>query len=730
MPIITELGDELDIEFAITPTPSSMIILGLPALQQLPIVIKHAGRIVFEGCPPVQVIAEQPACRPGEGINFQSGTDAQRDRIRQILLQYQQNIFEWSGKFGLFRDHVEDIPLTTDRPIQVKPYRVPAGLHQAFQEILDEYLRRKIVEPANSPYSAPAFLVPKHGAKPDAAASKRFRMCCDYRKINEVTEDVMFPVPDVQQLLDALGSSNEFFATLDLRMGYHHIPLTAEGRRKTAFSTPMGQYQFKVMSFGMKRSPRVFQRALHLILGDLVWKSCLVYLDDIIVFGRDFETFATNLERVVATLASAGAAISIDKSCFLAHETKFLGFIVDRDSCKPDPDAVKAIHDYPRPTTQRELLRFIGLASYVRQFIPNFAAMELRLRAAVAATNQPLRWPADADAAFKEVKAAIAKDARLRRFDPTLYTEVQCDASRSTMGAVLLQGATPDRLHVLEYASKILQPAETRYSNTERELLAIKWAVTEKFRPYLEGRHFTVATDHQALLRELKLKDPSRRVVYFQSLLASYQYTLRHIKGSTNRVADALSRAAPTTPPGTKTCQGPLPRLNQGGSENRLAPFLAVTRGEQCTNATPQFQTGTRTYAQVLKGDLPIPPPPPLNVAEDTRPTTQTALEGNQSCQGEPPRLFQGGGSAGSVQFRSQDRTAPDVNALSTLQTPPGVLTIEDPAERLRLLDQCHDELGHAGWKAVFNTLRTRFFWPRMRQATFQRLHLCPTCIR
>ncbi|MCO5760238.1 MAG: reverse transcriptase domain-containing protein, partial [Chromatiaceae bacterium] len=654
VPVTTELGDDIDVQFAITPTPNQMIILGLPALQQLPIVIKHAGKTVFEGCPPVQVVAEKPACDPGEGIQFQSGTPEQRKQITQILLKYRENIFEWSGKFGLFKDHVEDIPLTTDAPVQVKPYRVPAGLHQAFQEILDEYLRRKIVEPANSPYSAPAFLVPKHGAKPNAVASKRFRMCCDYRKINEVTEDVMFPVPDVQQLLDALGSSNEFFATIDLRMGYHHIPLTAAGRRKTAFSTPMGQYQFKVMSFGMKRSPRVFQRALHLILGDLIWKSCLVYLDDIIIFGKDFQTFAANLERVIAKLAEAGAAISIDKSCFLATETKFLGFIVDKNSCRPDPGAVKAIHDYPRPTTQRELLRFIGLASYVRQFIPNFASMELRLRAAVSAANQPLQWPSDANAAFLEVKAAIAKDARLRRFDPTLYTEVQCDASRSTMGAVLLQGPDPDHLHVLEYASKILQPAETRYSNTERELYAIKWAVTDKFRPYLEGRPFTVATDHQALLRELKLKDPSRRIVYFQSLLASYQYQLRHIKGKVNTVADALSRAAPPYAPGTKTCQGPLPRLSQGGSGARLAAFRHTNPVDHNANACRQLQanppsdaepatgppqTRPKTYAEAVKG---------TSDAVTTSKPNSPALEGNKACQGEPPRLCQGGGSARS----------------------------------------------------------------------------------
>ncbi|HLP96810.1 MAG TPA: reverse transcriptase family protein, partial [Sideroxyarcus sp.] len=406
--VITELGDNVTIEFAVFPTPSNMVVLGLPALAKLPISVKYAGRILYEGCPPVNVVAEPPTHQPGEGINFAAGSPEQQRQVTQLLLQYQANIFEWSGKFGLFKDHVEDIPLTSDRPIQVKPYRVPHGLYPVFSDLLNEYLRRRIIENASSPYSSPAFLVPKHGAKPTDPASKRYRMCCDYREINTITEDVMFPVFDVHQLLDALGSTNEFFATIDLRMGYHHIPLSAAGKKKTAFSTPMGQYQFKVLSFGMKRSPRVFQRALHMILGDLIWKCCLVYLDDIIVFGADFPTFLANLKMVIERLAAAGASISLDKSNFLATQVKFLGFIVDKDSCKPAPETLQAIKDYPRPTNNKELLRFVGMASYVRQYVHQFAHMEQALRAAIQGPSKPLRWTERTQQAFAQLKAALA----------------------------------------------------------------------------------------------------------------------------------------------------------------------------------------------------------------------------------------------------------------------------------------------------------------------------------
>jgi hypothetical protein len=199
------------------------------------------------------------------------------------------------------------------------------------------------------------------------------------------------------------------------------------------------------------------------------------------------------------------------------------------------------------------------------------------------------------------LKDAIADDAQLRRFDASLYTEVQCDASLQTMGAVLLQGPDPEHLHVLEYASKVLTPAQQNYSNTERELYAIRWAVTDKFRPYLEGRKFTVATDHQALLHEMQLNQPSRRIVYFKLQLESYNYTLRHIKGKQNLAADALSR---------------------------------------------------------------VPAKPTVASHPDQK------------------------------------------EHVAVLQTPK---RIWDPREQRQIIDQCHKQLGHAGWRTVLQTLRTRF---------------------
>jgi transposase InsO family protein len=352
----------------------------------------------------------------------------------------------------------------------------------------------------------------------------------------------MHPVPDVQQLFDALGPHNAFYATIDLRLGYHHVALSAAAKLRTAFSTPCGLYQFRVLPFGLKSAPRVFQHIMSTILAEHLWTKCLVYLDDVVVFGVDFPTFLNNLDQVMGTLATAGAAFSIDKCKFLAEEVQYLGHVITRDSCKPDPTTTRVIQDYPKPTTKRELLRFIGLGSYIRKFVSHFARLEQQLRAIVPPDNQPLKWTTAAEQAFTDTKAAIVSDVALRRFDPHLHTEIHCDASQTSMGATLLQGTTPDTLYPLEYASSTLSTAERNYKNLERELLCIEWAVTKKFRVYVEGRSVVVGTDCEPLIHEIKLKEPSRRIVRMLLRLAPFDYILRHIPGEQNKVSDALSR--------------------------------------------------------------------------------------------------------------------------------------------------------------------------------------------
>jgi hypothetical protein len=284
------------------------------------------------------------------------------------------------------------------------------------------------------------------------------------------------------------------------------------------------------------------------ILRKHLGKRCLIYIDDIIVFGKTFEEMCENLKLILQDLADAGASIDLSKSTFLATEIKFLGHMIDQTGSRRLECDLQAVVNFPQPTTKRQLLSFIGLASYVRSAMPTgFAELENRLRAVVPRKGMPntVQWSRDAMEAFQETKDAMATITRLTRFHQDRTTEIHCDASATSLGAILIQKDEEGKSFVIEYASRVLSSTEQRYSNTERELLAAVWAVTRKFRHYVETREFTIVTDHQALLGTLKLtQQPSTRTIRFLMQLEQFNYKFRHCPGDQLAGPDALSRVA------------------------------------------------------------------------------------------------------------------------------------------------------------------------------------------
>jgi hypothetical protein len=224
--------------------------------------------------------------------------------LRNILLKYQDAVVEWSGRLGLFTDYPADLPTTDDAPMVGAPFRVGELKREAFRTVVEEYRVRQYIEQADSPYSAAAFLVTR---KAQTGAAQRYRLVEDYRPLNTKLLDIPYPVPSVQELLDAIGHGPVYFALLDMPNGYHHVPLTTDARTKTAFQTPEGQFQYRVLPFGLKTAPRIFQQTLERILSKHIRKSCLIYLDDIIIFGNSVPQLLENIDAVLADFTRPGA---------------------------------------------------------------------------------------------------------------------------------------------------------------------------------------------------------------------------------------------------------------------------------------------------------------------------------------------------------------------------------------------------------------------------------------
>jgi len=246
-------------KFWIFPDASWDIILGLPELLILPVTMHFNGTRIFHGSDTFTPVSHQPSMTPGEGLHFAGGSDFEQQAVTQLLLQYRSNVFEWSGRYGLFKDFPMALPMVDETPVARRPFCL-APDHQAVAlQIVDEYLEKGLIEECQSPWNSAAFLVPKKAVSDETNSLKLWRMVEDYRPVNDKLVDFIQPMPIVQYLLDSLGSQNSYYCTLDLKLGYHHIPIRPEDRDKTAFSIGGRQFRYKVMPFGLKTAPRIFQ---------------------------------------------------------------------------------------------------------------------------------------------------------------------------------------------------------------------------------------------------------------------------------------------------------------------------------------------------------------------------------------------------------------------------------------------------------------------------------------
>lgn len=461
-------------------------------------------------------------------------THQEENRLQKLIDEMKSDIGIGLGRTNLIEHKIET---GDESPVKQRQYPFAPPIMKELEAEISDMLKQDVIEPSYSCWQSPVLLVKKSNGKN--------RLCLDSRQLNRITKKDSYPLPRVSAILDNLKNA-KFLTTIDLKSAFWQVPLEESSKEKTAFGLAgKGLYQFKVMPFGLSNASQTQQRLMDRLFPIEHEGNVFTYLDDIVLVNSNFDDHLDSIRHVKDQLKVAGLTVNMEKCVFARPSLKYLGYIIDKDGLRTDPDKVNAILNYPRPGTYTELKRFIGLASWYRRFVENFAIVAAPLHDLTKGTNKSktLKWTVEAEVAFVKLKTLLTNSPVLRVPDFDKEFSVQCDASNKGIGAVLTQSYDGGERPVA-FASRKLSDRETRYSASERELLAVIHAV-EQFRPYVEGSHFKVISDHSALQWLHKNKDPHGRLARWAMKLQQFNYEIVHRKGKDNTVPDALSRSIP-----------------------------------------------------------------------------------------------------------------------------------------------------------------------------------------
>jgi transposase InsO family protein len=436
----------------------------------------------------------------------------------------------FSSTLGTAKCTPYEIELSDPTPVRSPPYRCAAPKLAIFRKMVDDLLEKGVVRTNKSPYTSPAFLVPKSGGD--------YRMVVHYRKVNAKVVFDSYPMPTIEQAFEQFGGA-VVFLVLDLNSAYYQIPVSYKSRRVTAFCTPFGLFEFNKLPMGISIGCQGLSRVIDELFVDLKGQYVFNFLDDLVVYSSTVKEHVGHVWEVLGRLQRAGFTLNPEKVTLGATEIKYLGHLLSPRGIRILPDRVSAIQEYPRPANLRALRRFIGMVGFYGCFIPQYVEVAAVLYG-LKKEEVPFVWRAEHQTAFDRLKQALCEAPVLQVPDFGKEFVLVTDASDLAISAVLQQQISGG-LAPISYYSRVLTEAEKKYSTYKKECLAVIFGC-EKCRAYLEHREFEVHCDNLALCWLLKRVKDVGRLGRWILRLAPFKFRVKHMRGVDNVVADALSR--------------------------------------------------------------------------------------------------------------------------------------------------------------------------------------------
>ncbi|MCG7877685.1 MAG: RNase H-like domain-containing protein [Candidatus Thiodiazotropha endolucinida] len=652
------------------------------------------------------------------------------EQLAKLLLDYQDVFARSSSDLGRCDRVQHTINTGNAIPVRQPARRLPFGKRLTEQAEIKKMLDRGVIEPSNSPWSSPVVLVTKKDGS--------IRFCVDYRVLNGLTVKDAYPIPRVDECLDAL-SGCKWYSSMDLNSGFWQVGLHPEDRQKSAFATSLGLFQFTVMPFGLANSPSTFERLKEDVLRGLQWEELLLYMDDIVSPSVSVKEGLQRLRNIFDRLRAANLKLKPSKCSFFQKKIRFLGHIVSESGVATDPEKLSAIKDWPIPRTAKQVKSFLGLCSYYRRYVKDFAKIARPLHL-ISDKKAKFTWNDQCQEAFEHLKKALMSSDILSYPIPGLRFILDTDASDVSVGAVLSQ-EQDGRERVIAYMSKAINKHEQLYCTTRKELLAVIYAL-RSFHSYLYGQPVLLRTDNSAVSWLRQLKNPTGQVARWIQEVETYNLTIQHRAGLKHSNADALSRRPCKVCKHQEMLSAEAKAEQDTDQEVRLKNTglsLEIDSLGEISGATSQIirdlhttsvSQGTEVLLQgwtkedIHQAQLEDPDIGPLLTAIETsssRPNWDQVSSGQASLK---------------TLWRQWDRLTIVDNLLycgyfdKYLEQTKNLLVVPK-CKCADLLRNFHDipTAGHLGSDKMLYRLKNSFYWPGMKEDVLRYCNSCDKCI-